>query len=646
VTSIPVPFKLAALMNREVLDRRCELGILALVLAILIFGPLAFGAVPPAAFLVIQGLTLVILVLWGVRMWLQPRPQLLWTPICWAVAAFVVYAIIRYLAADIEYVARQELIRVLVYALLFLTVLNNLNRQEATQAISFVLIFLAMVLSFHAVYQFLTGSNRIWNVVNTAYPHRASGTYICPNHLGGFLEMVLPLGLAYTLASRVKPVLRVFLGYASLTIMAGIVVTLSRGSWLSTALSLVVFFGVLLFQRGHRLASLALLAVILGGAGYFLSGNYSLQARIRKADMSRVKQDTRLMLWESALKIWQEDIWWGVGPAHYDYRFRQYRPELVQQRPAWAHNDVLNALADWGVAGTCLVAAAWGLLGLGVVKTWASVRGSANDLRGRKNSNKFAFVLGASVGLFAILVHSTCDFNMHIPANAVLAVTLMALLSSHLRFATERYWTRAGLWVRLAATAVLLAGTIYFGQQGWRHTQEYRNLRQAAAAPNFSPEKVGWLKKAYAVEPMNPETTFEIGEAYRIQSSEGGDNYRALATQAMDWFGRTMKLNRWGGYGYLRYGWCLDWLDRSAESERYFDRAEELDPNGYFTLANIGLHYVQIGDYAAAKPWFERSLRLEGPGNFISRTYLEIANSRLLEAATNGGTGRLEAPTP
>jgi tetratricopeptide (TPR) repeat protein len=362
--------------------------------------------------------------------------------------------------------------------------------------------------------------------------------------------------------------------------------------------------------------------------------------------MKDAKAGTRVMLWESALKIWQEDIWWGVGPAHYDYRFRQYRPELVQQRPAWAHNDVLNALVDWGVAGTCLVAAAWGLLGLGVVKTWGSVRGSANDLRGRKNSNKFAFVLGASVGLFAILVHSTCDFNMHIPANAVLAVTLMALLSSHLRFATERYWARVGILLRLAATAVLLAGTVYLGQQGWRLTKEYRNLRQAAAAPNFSPEKVAWLKKAYAVEPMNPETTFEIGEAYRIQSSEGGDNYRALATQAMDWFGRTMKLNRWDGYGCLRYGWCLDWLDRAAESEPYFNRAEELDPNGYFTLANIGLHYVQVGDYAAAKPWFERSLRLEWLGNVISRTYLEIANARLLEAASNGGTGRLEAPAP
>jgi O-antigen ligase len=632
-------------MNREVLDRWCELGILALVLAILVFGPLAFGAVPVWAFLVIQGLTLGVLVLWGLRFWLQPRPQLLWTPICWAVAAFVVYAIVRYLTADIEYVARQELIRVLVYAVLFLAVLNNLHRQESTQAIGFVLVFLAMALSFDAVYQFITGTNRVWGVLNTAYPHRASGTYVCPNHLGGFLEMVLPLGLAYTLTSRVKPVLRVCLGYASLTIMAGIVVTLSRGSWVSTAVSLVVFFGVLLFQRGHRLVSLALLVVIVGAGAFFLPRSFAFQSRLKQVNVpGKGEEDTRLALWESAVKIWQENILWGVGPAHYDYRFRQHRPEFVQQRPAWVHNDILNAFTDWGVAGACLVAAAWGLLGAGVVKTWSSVRGSSNDLRGTKNSNKFAFVLGASVGLVAILVHSTCDFNMHIPANAVLAVTLIALLSSHLRFATERYWSRAGGLARIFASVVLLAGAFYLGQQGWRHTAEYRFLRRAAGAPNFSPEKVAWLKKACAVEPMNPDTTYAIGDAYRIQSSLGEDNYRDLAAQAMDWFGRTIKLNRWGGYGYLRYGWCLDWLDRSAEAEPYFARADELDPNGYFTVAHIGLHYMQLENYAAARPWFERSLRLEWQNNPIAHTYFQIANARLHEAATNGEAAKFDAP--
>ena len=37
----------------------------------------------------------------------------------------------------------------LVYAALFLAVLNNLHRQESTQVISFVLIFLALALSIH-----------------------------------------------------------------------------------------------------------------------------------------------------------------------------------------------------------------------------------------------------------------------------------------------------------------------------------------------------------------------------------------------------------------------------------------------------------------------------------------------------------------
>src|SRR4051812_24486940 len=102
-------------MNREVLDKWCERGILGLTLLILVFGPLATGAVRTPDFLVIQGLTLVVMLLWGLRLWIKPRSQLLWPPICWAVIAFVLYAIARYLTADIEYVARQELIRVLVY---------------------------------------------------------------------------------------------------------------------------------------------------------------------------------------------------------------------------------------------------------------------------------------------------------------------------------------------------------------------------------------------------------------------------------------------------------------------------------------------------------------------------------------------------
>jgi len=138
-------------MDRERLDGWCERGIVGLVLAVLIFGPLATGAVRTLELLVIQGLTVLATVLWLARFWLNPKYRFFWPPICWFVLLFVGYAIVRYLQADIEYVARKEMIKILIYAFLFLIVLNNLNRQESTQLVSVAMIFLAMGISLYAL---------------------------------------------------------------------------------------------------------------------------------------------------------------------------------------------------------------------------------------------------------------------------------------------------------------------------------------------------------------------------------------------------------------------------------------------------------------------------------------------------------------
>jgi len=47
------------------------------------------------------------------------------------------------------------------------------------------------------------------------------------------------------------------------------------------------------------------------------------------------------------------------------------------------------------------------------------------------------------------------------------------------------------------------------------------------------------------------------------------------------------------------------------------------------------LHFIEAGEFAAARPWFERSLMLEAHGNPIAERYLKIANERLLQDATN-----------
>jgi len=74
------------------------------------------------------------------------------------------------------------------------------------------------------------------------------------------------------------------------------------------------------------------------------------------------------------------------------------------------------------------------------------------------------------------------------------------------------------------------------------------------------------LKKAFAIEAKNFDTTYALGEAYRVQSLEGGEDFVELAAEAMKWFGLGMKLNPWDGYNFLYYGWCLDWMQRQKES--------------------------------------------------------------------------------
>jgi len=624
-------------MNRDTLDHWCERGILGLVLGILVFGPLAMGAVDTPEFLVIQGLTVAVMLVWTLRLWISPKPQLLWPPLGWVVLVFAALAIGRYLTADIEYVARLEMIQVLMYVFLFFATVNNLYRQESVQIISFTLIFLAMGISCYAVYQFLTHSNHVWNYTSP-YLGRASGTYISPNNFAGFLEMLLPLAVACALVGRMKPVVRILLGYSALVMLAGMAVTFSRGGWVAVVAALLVLLGTLIFHRNHRLPAFLLLVVLAAGGTVFvtnyLSKTLSYMRRVgTPGETTELDFGVRLDIWTAAEQMWRDHFLWGVGPAHYDYCFREYRPESVQASPDRAHNDYLNLLADWGAAGGIIVLAGVVTFGAGLRKTWKYVRPLESDF-GRGMSNRFAFFLGASAGLFALAVHSVVDFNLHIPANAILGVTLLALLSSNLRFATERYWLGLRLSVKMIATLALVAGVAYLSCQNWRRGHEAVCLARAEQSPNFSTQRAAALNTAFGFEPMNFETAYNIGECFRTQSFDGGQNYEALAKTAMQWYARGMKLNPHDGYNYLRYGMCLDWLEKHDEAGPYFNRADALDPNGYYTQANIGWHYVQAGNFAAARPWLERSLRLYGNGNDIARFYLDTVERKLVENAS------------
>lgn len=631
--------------TRRNLDWWCERGILALVMAMTVFAPLAFGAVDAWAFHGLLAMAMGVFVLWGVRVWAHPRPRLLWPPLCWVVVAFMLYAVVRYFTADIEYIARLEAIQVLMFGCLFFAVLNNLRGQEEISAVSAALIGAGTFAACYAVAQLLNHSNQVWNLVSP-YVGRASGTYISPNNLAGLLAMLLPLALAYLLVGKVHVVTRILLGYAALAMAAGLAVTFSRGGYLAAAAGVILLLVILLGHGNHRWKAALLLAVVLVGGGLFVSQylsktvGYMRRVAGPDAENAPVVMDTgsRLMMWNAAVQMWRDHPWTGVGPAHFDYRFREYRPEMMQSRPDRVHNDYLNLLADWGAIGGVIVLTGIGIVIFGLRQIWPHVRREENDF-GSGQSNRFAFFLGATGGLAALAVHSLFDFNLHIPANALAGIVLLALVTSNARYVSERYWLRVRRPAKLAVSGVLGVMVVAFGLQEFRGTREAFWLGRAEQLPYFSPERAAALEKAFAAEPRNAQTAYEIGECYRTQSLEGGNNYVELGNKALDWYARVIRLNRHDGYGYLRTGMCLDWLGQTQKSAPFYADAELRDPNGYYLVANIGWHYVQTGDYAAAQEYFTRSLKLYGD-NAIAKNYLAICESKLAGAAS----GRPQLP--
>ncbi len=630
----------AMVFNSRNVDWWCERGILILVLAALVFAPLAFGAVYTWTFLVVQTLALGVALVWLVRLWAGYKPKLLWPPLAWLVVAFVLYAVVRYLTADIEYVARWELLRVLLYAFLFFAVISNLYSQDSTETITYTLTLVAVLASSYAMAQFAHHSVHVWDLT-TPYDGRASGTYINPDHFAGFLELVLPLPLAFLLAARVGVTTRVLLAYATLTILGGLAVTLSRGGWVAAGAGLLLLFGFLLCHRNHRGHAALVLALLLLGGGLFISGILShsvgYMRRVVKPDdvgASVLETHDRFQMWRASLQMWSDHPLWGVGPGHFDYRFREYRPEAFQARPEHAHQDYLELFADWGLAGGLIVFAGIGVLIFGLVRSWPHVRREENDF-GSGMSTRYAFFLGALCGLFALAVHSFVDFNLHITANALVGVVLLALLASSLRFATKRYWVRTRLPLQVSVTATLAVFLLYFGLQMWRLGGEMLWTWRAENLHVYSTEQAQALQKALAYEPDDYLTYYNIGECYRVQSLDGGDNFAALAQSALTNYAQGIRLDPYDAYCPLRSGMCLDWLDRHADAAKFYSDAEQRDPNGNFVVANIGWHYLQLGDYSAARQWFIRAAKLSLWRNDTAKSSLyDICEPKLTDRAS------------
>lgn len=591
------------------IDFYCERGITALLLVILVYSVLAWGAVRQTEFALVQGATVLILGLWTIRVWINRRLRLFWPPICWGVLAFAAYAIFRCHYVEIAYPARQEFNQVLVYGALFLAVANNVNRRDYTTLIGMTLIALASVLAILAIIQF-TGHTppRIWGAYRAAnYGTRGSGTFINPDNFSAFLELVAPIALAYALMGRLKPATKVLLIYAVFLLVAGICASVSRAGVITAGITFILFLIALIFQPGYRVRAAVILFVVLVAGGIAISKVGTLQRRFNTAGLDT---GLRFHMWNMAYQLYQRSPVLGIGPGHYDHKFWPYnnKAALLPMHPVHAHNDYVQTLCEWGAVGVILVGGNMVLLAWGIRRTWAFVKRDPSEL-GSRNSSKAAFVFGTSFGLLAIMIHSITDFHMHIPAIALCVITLMAQLTVQLRFATEGFWVNPRLAGRCVLTLAALAASVCIVLEAQHGFRESYWLNRANAERGWTQTYLGYLQNAYAVDATNPKTLFDIGDCLRCMGDAAQPENPDLYKQALDWLDRAGKIDPFNPNIPMRYATCLDSMGKTNESLPYYDQACAMNPGGYVELMYKGRHYMIQENYPAALDAFRASLK-------------------------------------
>jgi len=264
---------------------------------------------------------------------------------------------------------------------------------------------------------------------------RAHGFYINANHLAWFLNLAGLGALAAGCWARWPAWARVVAVYVAAACLAGCLPTLSRGGFLGLLAGLSAFllasgFALALGARGRRIAStLAVGAGVLvaGGAAWFVfAGSFTVQGRLALL----FDDSYRPAVFEAVSRQFQLEPLTGGGPGAFERAAREFRVSAAATDDIFAHNDWAQLAADFGFPALALLVlfavatAASGISGLAA----AGRRGLAGA--GSVSSNAVAVQIAGLSGFAACATHSFFDFNMQIPANALLAAAFAGLLAN------------------------------------------------------------------------------------------------------------------------------------------------------------------------------------------------------------------------
>lgn len=330
----------------------------------------------------------------------------------------------------------DALLRFAAYALIGFAACVAVRRRSHARTLAYAIVASA---AFQAVYgsvEYLSGHQHIFGYAKRYYLDSATGTFVNRNHYASFLAMALPfalVGLAsgrgrgrsgeprpswrrrVVALSQLQGARTLLLALAACTIVTAVFLSFSRGGLAAALLGALV---TLAAKLERRTAVVVALVVFLLPAAWL--GWQEVRAPGERFFGSGEVQSltSRLVAWEAASDTLPAYAALGSGLGTFEAAFVMVKPATLDQRWTHLHNDWLESLFEGGALALLSVLILPALLLFG----------------GRPESSVSSAAVAA---LAAIAFHSTVDFALRIPANAVLVAIALGLLACARRSRTE-----------------------------------------------------------------------------------------------------------------------------------------------------------------------------------------------------------------
>ncbi len=395
------------------------------ICALLVFGVAAHGGVEDWARMVLEVGAAILLVAWALRVYSHREEQVVVSPLLLPMGALVLLVFMQWASFHTEfaYGTRTELQLLLADAVvLFLTAQAFRTMEDWKQFVWFAMFFGFLVCTF-GILQHLTFNGKIYWLREMRFGGIPFGPYVNRNHFAAFAELLIPISLVPLLLGKVRRERLFVVGLFTVLQIGALLLSASRGGILSFGVELAVLVTWLALRRPdgkQLLAGGAILALVLLLVSWI--GIRQITQRFSTMQSLEISTGKRAAMRADTWRIFLDHPVLGTGLGTLEAVFPPYDTLYDGKIVNHSHNDYLEALAETGtLGGLCC------LWFLGTLFSQALQRARPSE---RSFSSLLHF--SALLGCLGFLVHSLFDFNLHIPANAMLFFVLAYLATAQI----------------------------------------------------------------------------------------------------------------------------------------------------------------------------------------------------------------------